>query len=111
MFRLDIKSYIGEDPVFIKATEKYKYNSKDVIGTNINVFSSELMTTFNVVIPGKLPKDFKHIQKRSVIEFENLEVILYIIDGKPVISRKATDVNIVLEQTMEDLLLSVDKEY
>lgn len=111
MFYLDINKYIGQDPVFVKATEKYKYNSKDVIGTNINVFSSELMTTFNVVIPGKLPKDFKHIKKRSVIEFENLEVVLYIIDGKPVISRKATDVNVILEQTIEDMLLSVDKEY
>lgn len=111
MFHLDINKYIGQDPVFVKATEKYKFNSKDVIGTNINVFSSELMTTFNVMIPGKLPKDFKHIQKRSVIEFENLEVILYIIDGKPVISRKATGVNVVFEQTIEDMLLSVDKEY
>lgn len=111
MFHLNTDKYIGQDPVYIKSTEKYKYNTKEVIGTNINVFSSELMTTFNVFIPGKLPKDFKHIQKRSVIEFENLEVILYIIDGKPVISRKASDVNVILEQTMEDLLLSVDKEY
>lgn len=110
-YYLDVKKHVGDDLTFIEATVKKKYGTDEIIGTNIKVFSAELMNTFNIVIVGKRPEAFKHINKRSIVEFENLEVRLYVIDGKPIITRRATDINVILEQSMEDMLLAVDKEY
>lgn len=110
-YHLDKDKHVGQDLTYIGSSVKKKYGTDEVIGTNIKVFSTELMATFNIVIPGKRPEAFKHIQKRSIIEFENLEVILYVIEGKAIITRKATDVNVILEQTMEDMLLAVDRAY
>lgn len=110
-YYLDVKKHVGDDLTYIEASTKKKYGTDEVIGTNIKVLSAELMITFNVVIVGKSPESFKHIQKRSIVEFENLEVLLYIIDGKPIITRKATDINVVLEQSMEDVLLAIDRDY
>lgn len=110
-YHLDIKKNVGEDLTYIESSVKKKYGTDEIIGTNVKVFSAELMSTFNIVILGKSPDSFKHIQKRSIVEFENLEVLLYIIDGKAIITRRATDINVILEQSMEDMLLAVDREY
>lgn len=110
-YYLDVKKHVGDDLTFIEATIKKKYGTDEIIGTNIKVFSAELMNTFNIVIVGKSPESFKHIQKRSIVEFDNLEVRLYIINGKPIITRKATDINVILEQSMEDVLLAIDRDY
>lgn len=110
-YYLDKNKHIGEDLTYIESSIKKKYGTDEIIGTNVKVFSAELMSTFNIVIIGKSPDAFKHIQKRSIVEFENLEVLLYIIDGKAIITRRATDINVILEQSMEDMLLAVDKEY
>lgn len=111
VYYLDKNKHIGEDLTYIESSIKKKYGTDEIIGTNVKVFSAELMSTFNIVIIGKSPDAFKHIQKRSIVEFENLEVLLYIIEGKPIITRRATDINVILEQSMEDMLLAVDKEY
>lgn len=111
VYYLDKNKHIGEDLTYIESSIKKKYGTDEIIGTNVKVFSAELMSTFNIVIIGKSPDSFKHIQKRSIVEFENLEVLLYIIEGKPIITRRATDINVILEQSMEDMLLAVDKEY
>ena len=110
-YYLDKGKHVGRDLTYVESSVKKKYGTDEIIGTNIKVLSAELMTTFNVVIVGKSPEAFKHIQKRSIIEFENLEVILYVIEGKPIISRKATGVNVILEQSLEDMLLAVDEVY
>ena len=110
-YYLDKNKHVGQDLTYIGCSVKKKYGSDEIIGTNVKVLSAELMTTFNVVIVGKSPEAFKHTQKRSIIEFENLEVILYVIEGKAIITRKATDVNVILEQSMEDMLLAVDRAY
>lgn len=110
-YHLDKDKHVGQDLTYIESSIKKKYGTDEIIGTNVKVFSAELMSTFNIVIVGKRPEAFKHINKRSIVEFENLEVLLYIIDGKPIITRRATDINVILEQSMEDMLLAVDKEY
>ena len=110
-YNLDKDKHVGQDLTYIESSIKKKYGTDEIIGTNVKVFSAELMSTFNIVILGKSPDFFKHIQKRSIVEFENLEVLLYIIDGKPIITRRATDINVILEQSMEDMLLAVDREY
>ena len=110
-YHLNKDKHVGQDLTYIESSIKKKYGTDEIIGTNVKVFSAELMSTFNIVIIGKSPDAFKHIQKRSIVEFENLEVLLYIIDGKPIITRRATDINVILEQSMEDMLLAVDREY
>lgn len=108
---LDKNKHVGKDLTFVEAGPKKNYKTNEVVGTNFKVLSPELMETFNIAILGKKPEEFSYIKKRSIIEFDNLEVRLYVIDGKPIISRRATGVNVILEQTIEDMLLAVDSEY